>query len=104
MHDHTTKIRANWNCTEVPDRHFKLIANQDSFPEINRRIFDAYVQQIKRTCSGYFLSINHEVGDPIEQLNVSKLLGAESGLARIAQSPYWIRKGYVEELYRVTNK
>jgi hypothetical protein len=104
IHDDAIKIRANWNCTEVPDRHFKLIANQDSFPEINRRIFDAYVDQIKRLSSGYLLSINHEVGDAVAQLNVSRLLGSGSGLERISRSPYWLRKGYVEELYKITNK
>jgi hypothetical protein len=104
INDHAIKIRANWNCTEVPDYHFKLVANQDSFPEINRRIFDAYVDQIKRISSSYFLSINHEVGDAGAQLNISRLLSSESDLERISRSPYWIRRGYVEELYRITKQ
>lgn len=104
INDHAIKIRANWNCTEVPDRHFKLVANQDSFPEINRRIFDAYVDQIKRISSGYFLSINHEVGDAKAQLNISRLLSSESDLERISRSPYWIRRGYIEELYKISKQ
>lgn len=105
MRPGTIKIRANWNCVHTPDRHFRLTANMDSFPEINRRIFDEYVRQIKRTTTGYFLSINHEVehaiSDDARHLNVSRLLGTDSGMKRVYRAPYWIRRGYVEELYRI---
>ena len=74
----TVKISANWNCVDVPDGHFRLVANQDSFPEINPRALDEYVSQIARCTTDSFLSINHEVEHQIGQTarhrNVSKLL------------------------------
>ncbi|MGE0802479.1 MAG: class I SAM-dependent methyltransferase [Lautropia sp.] len=99
----TIRIRANWNCSEAADGAFRLALNVDSFPEINRRIFDEYVAQIRRTVTGRFLSINHEVEHPISggarHLNVSALLAAEPGWRRVYRAPYWLRRGYVEELY-----
>jgi len=99
------KIRANWNCVEIPDGHLRLTANQDSFPEINRKIFDEYLRQIKRNTTDYLLSINHEVEHGIaggeKHLNVSKLIGSDPEMKRIYRGPYWIRRGYVEELYRI---
>jgi len=99
----TVKIRANWNCVDAPDRRFKLTANQDSFPEINRAIFDEYLTQIKRTTIDFFLSINHEVEihtvGAARHVNVSKSLSADGRLERVYRAPYWIRRGYVEELY-----
>jgi hypothetical protein len=101
----TIKLRANWNCSNEADDTFRVTANQDSFPEINRRIFDEYVRQIKRITSGLFLSINHEgeqlIAGGVRLLHVSKLLGADRGFVRTYRSPYWLRRGYVEELYRI---
>jgi hypothetical protein len=89
----------------MADGTFRITANQDSFPEINRRIFDEYVQQIRRTTSGFFLSINHEGEQEIaggeKHLHVSKLLSANPHFHRMYRSPYWLRGGYVEELYRI---
>lgn len=97
------KVRANWNCAEEPGASFRLAANQDSFPEINRRIFDEYVREIRRITVDYFLSINHEDEHPItggaQHLHVSRLLGSEPGFTRRYRAPYWLRRGYVEELY-----
>jgi hypothetical protein len=101
----TVKVRANWMCSEAPAKHFALAVNQDSFPEINRRIFDAYLVEILRTTKRYFLSINHEVEHAIDgashHLNVSKLLDADTNFVRIYRAPYWVRRGYVEELYQL---
>jgi len=99
------RLRANWNCANEPAKRFRVVANQDSFPEINRRIFDEYVAQIKRVCSEYLLSINHEgeqmISGAARHLHVSRILSADPSFRRIFRSPYWLRKGYVEELYRV---
>jgi hypothetical protein len=100
------KIFANWNCVDTPDRHFRVAANQDSFPEINRRTLDEYIRQIQRTTTGYFLSINHEVEHHIDETarhqNVSTMLADAPAFQLITRAPYWIRRGYVEELYRLT--
>lgn len=99
------KIRANWQCLEMPRNYFSVVANMDSFPEINRTIFLGYVEQIQKMTTDYVLSINHEVDAVIPEgerhLNVSEILDSQSGLTRVYRAPYWIRRGYVEELYRV---
>jgi hypothetical protein len=99
------KLRANWNCANEIDGTFRVAANQDSFPEINRRIFDEYVRQIKRITADCFLSINHEgeqlIAGGARHLHVSRLLNADRSFRRIYRSPYWLRRGYVEELYRI---
>ena len=104
----TIKIRANWNCTAAADDGFHITANQDSFPEINDKIFREYVRQIERSTSQYFLSINHEVEHAITEgvrhLNVSSMLRTESGMRRLYRAPYWLRRGYVEELYVILPK
>jgi hypothetical protein len=104
----TIKIKANWNCSNESGGAFRVAANQDSFPEISRGIFDEYVAQIKRTTTAYFLSINHESEHPIpggaKHLHVSRLLTADQRFRRIYRSPYWLRRGYVEELYSIEQK
>ncbi len=103
----TVKILANWNCTDVPDRYFRLVANQDSFPEINHQALEKYLNEISRCTDDFFLSINHEVEHQIREdtrhLNVSKLLHDDQRFAREYRAPYWIRRGYVEELYRIVH-
>jgi hypothetical protein len=100
----TVKISANWRCVDAADGDFRIAANQDSFPEINEAIFDAYRREIKRT-SAFLLSINHEVEREIDgtvnHLNVSRLLSSDPEFRRLYRSPYWLRRGYVEELYRI---
>lgn len=101
------KVRPNWCCVDAKAKAFTVTANQDSFPEINRAIFDEYLEQIVRTTSDYFLSINHEVEHDIaggmKHLNVSRLVSDRPQLTRIYRCPYWLRPGYVEELYRVAS-
>ena len=105
MQSDTIKIRANWMCAEAADKYFSLSLNQDSFPEINRRIFDVYISEIARTTKQYFLSINHEVEHAIDggthHLNVSRLLASNHQFSRLYRALYWVRRGYVEELYQL---
>ncbi|WP_104827075.1 hypothetical protein [Rhizobium sp. NXC24] len=92
------RLRANWNCVGEEDGAFSLTANQDSFPEINRRMLDIYVKEIGRTTQGYFLSINHET---FAHAKVSTILSDNPGFQSVYRSPYWLRRGYVEELFRI---
>ena len=105
MREGTIRIRANWNCMSEPRGRFQLTVNQDSFPEISGEIFKHYVKAIGHSTCGYFLSLNHEVehngGGGFKHLNVSKLLALEPTFRRVSRHPYWLRRGYVEELYQV---
>jgi len=102
------KIRAYWNCTQMEDKSIKLTANQDSFPEIARALFDQYVKEIHRFTQKEFLSINHEseavISGSTRHLNVSKVLQDDPRFKRQYRMPYWLRSGYVEELYRITGR
>jgi hypothetical protein len=99
-------LLAHWNCMSEADDSFEIIANQDSFPEINKAILDEYTRQVRRLSARYFLSINHESDHPTtgeeRHVNVSTLLKSAPGFRRIYRSPYWLRRGYVEELYEIT--
>jgi hypothetical protein len=99
------KVKTGESCFLARDQGFALSVNQDSFPEIDESIVRDYLGQIRRTTSRYFLSINHEVehikaGDA-KHLNVSTLVAGEPGFHRFYRMPYWLRRGYVEELYTV---
>ena len=100
------KIRAGSSCHAEPDGRFTLALNQDSFPEIDSLIVRDYLNEIARTTTRYFLSINHEVEHPTTKdarhLTVSRTLASDSRFCRLSRMPYWLRKGYVEELYALT--
>jgi hypothetical protein len=89
----------------LPQDTFDLAINQDSFPEINSTIVIDYLSWMKLSTK-LFLSINHESkpmavgGKP--QNNVSELLKNVGGFDRLSRQPYWLRKGYVCELYAVS--
>ena len=99
------KIKTGESCHRERDKAFTLALNQDSFPEIDETIVRDYLGQIRRTTTKYFLSINHEVEhaktSEAKHLNVSTLLTGEAGFQRFYRMPYWLRRGYVEELYAI---
>ena len=90
---------------QVSSDRYKLVLNQDSFPEIDGETVIAYIKWIHRVSGGYFLSINHESKPPYGEkqfhISVPELMNDVGGYDRIYRVPYWLRKGYVVELYRV---
>jgi hypothetical protein len=99
------KIQTGESCRRERDKAFTLAVNQDSFPEIDETIVRNYLGEIRRTTAKYFLSINHEVEhaktNEARHLNVSTLMASETGYQRVYRMPYWLRRGYVEELYAI---
>lgn len=80
--------------------------NEDSFPEINEKIVKSYLKQIKTNTKSYFLSINQESQNTmmiknLDQHIVSQLILEEGGFDQIYRFLYWMREGYVEELYKI---
>jgi hypothetical protein len=92
---------------EMEADQFDLVLNQDSFPEINRDSVSEYLVWIKKASRQFFYSINHENRPPSAggdlQLNIPELIGEVGGYRRVSRVPYWLRKGYVEELYTITD-
>lgn len=84
---------------------FDVVLNQDSFPEINCETVAEYLEWIRWTCTGSLVSINHESKprrpDGVPQLSVPEVIRDAGGFALTQRWPYWLRKGYVVEIYRV---
>jgi hypothetical protein len=72
---------------------YDLIVNVDSLPEMGLAVAQTYVDQIAQR-SPLFLSINHDAGT----FRVRDLLGPQHKVMSIDRRPYWMRRGYAEEL------
>lgn len=84
---------------------FDLVLNQDSFPEIHIEVVRSYLRRVKALSGRYFLSINHESRprsvDGGQQLSVPQVVAEVGGYRRLWRMPYWLRRGYVFELYEI---
>ncbi|HEY2662593.1 MAG TPA: putative sugar O-methyltransferase [Caulobacteraceae bacterium] len=82
-----------------------VVLNQDSLPEINLEAAQRYMDWIKQVSRAWFYSVNQEAKAPYSeqgrQLSVAELTGASGGYRRISRTPYWLRRGYVTEIYDV---
>jgi len=80
-----------------------VVFNQDSMPEMSERAARDYLAWMQAHVRGLFLSCNQEAATPVDgiaQLVVAELAADFDGLTRIARQPSWLRRGYVEEIYR----
>lgn len=96
------------NNTKTPDTHytilpphafpenktFDLIINVDSMTEMGKEAAENYIKQIKRTTKR-FISINHEANP----FTVAELLEKDSDVKNYSRKPFWVRTGYVEEIF-----
>lgn len=73
------------------DERYDLIVNVDSLTEMDRSVAERYVTAIKSRAEA-FLSINHEANG----FTVRELLSG-------SRNPYWLRRGYVEEITIMSN-
>jgi len=90
---------------DLTDNTFDLVLNQDSMPEMGHEVALNYVTQIKRKSDRWFLSINHEsearfTGGGAHPV-IFRLVEESGGYERVYRMPFWLRRGYAEELYRV---
>ena len=81
------------------DQATDLLINQDSLPEMDPATRTGYLQDMKRI-TPLFLSINQEAC-ALGQGWVTQACRRLGGFTEIYRVPYWMRKGYVEELYRI---
>jgi hypothetical protein len=74
---------------------------------MSKETMNDYLKSIQKIGRGYFLSINQEAqvssGLDSSQGWVYDICRKEPGLKLVYRAPYWMRKGYVEELYRITD-
>lgn len=101
--DRPVKVRPFWEFPALPDRSVDVVINTDSMPEMGEKTAVGYVADIARVTRTWFLSINQEamvhypkVG---RQLHVNALASSQRGLRLLHRHRYWMRQGYVEELF-----
>lgn len=89
-------------CTNgFPSGKFDLIFNQDAMPEMGTDAAGCYLDAIAQS-GAPFLSINHEAETDIPGGShpIIGRLARERGMRRVSRAPYWLRKGYVEEIFQ----
>lgn len=83
---------------------FDLVLNQDSFPEMAPATVRNYLAWI-RTSATRLLNINHEskpaYGCDMIHVSVPEEIARVGGFAPQDRFPYWLRGGYVTEIYGV---
>lgn len=93
---------------DLPDNSVDFVINSDSLPEIPYAVAQDYIHEIKRICRGKFLSLNQETGRPHPngeaQCYVPELVKNTGALKRISRSLFWMRQGYVDEVYDCSAK
>ena len=92
----------------APDDYFDIVINCDSLPEINANIATNYLKTIQRVAKQFY-SINQEAEMNMWSLNqkqnvIHKLinnieLNNKKSFVRLTRNLFWLRRGYVEELY-----
>jgi hypothetical protein len=87
---------------ELNGQPFGIAVNQDSIPEMDASVALGYLRRLP-DLANYFLSINQEaqtiVDGAFKQSWTHQLCQDASIMKIVYRSPYWMRKGYVEELY-----
>ena len=76
--------------------HYDLAINVDSLTEMSIDTAGAYCRALSSRADT-FLSINHEYNP----FTVRELY-ASLGIRSAARMPYWLRRGYVDEIFRFT--
>ena len=91
-----------------PAHSVDFVINSDSLPEIPLDVATDYTQEIKRICRGLFLSLNQESGRPhpdgTPQGHIPTLIKNVGGFERVSRNIFWMRQGYVEEVYNCNPK
>jgi len=101
----TLAVEPGWCFAEQDDRSADWVINTNSLPEMGADTARDYVKSIRRVAKQGFFSINMEAKPMVygygEQNCVPELVAEVGGLRRISRNRYWMRRGYVEEVYRV---
>jgi hypothetical protein len=101
--DRPVKVRPFWEFAGLADRSVDVVINTDSLPEIGAETGRRYIADIARVTRRCFLSINQEATTEYpgvgRQLHVNALCGEEPRLRLLHRHRYWMRQGYVEELF-----
>ena len=92
-HKDSLKILHSSDFKNIGENKFDIMINMDGLVEMKAEQAFAYFTS---DCSPLLLSINHEVNE----FRVCELDKNESYRKRLYRHPFWLRTGYVEELYK----
>jgi hypothetical protein len=92
-----------WRFGDCAERSLDFVVNSDSLPEIGFETALDYITRIIKTLRGLFLSINQEAmarnANTGNQNCVNSIVRSVGGLKLMSRSIYWMRQGYVEEVF-----
>jgi hypothetical protein len=80
-----------------------VLINQDSMPEMPLAEVERYLAWGSDNVDGLFFSFNQEAYSPwrgVPQIHVPSVVGRYPRFRRIARNASWVRRGYVEEIYK----
>jgi len=98
------EVKPYWTVADLSDKSVDAFVNVDSLPEIEPSAALDYIRLIQAKGKHFFLSINQEGQaefSGVPQSVVYQLVERNGGFERIYRLPHWMRKTYVEELYRI---
>lgn len=115
--DPAVRIWPHFGTSHLSADEFDIVFSQDALPEIHKDAALWYLKWAKGMGTGWFLSINQEAGaaytqnfadaptetDPRQNVAFD-LMAQVGGFRRMFRTPYWLRKGYVSELYRIGDR
>ena len=85
---------------------YDLLVNKDSMPEMPKDAVLEYLRWARTSCSGIFFSCNQESTQDVhgDELGmVPRLVEQTGGFERLRRDLSWVRAGYVEEIYALTD-
>ena len=85
---------------------YDALVNKDSMPEMPADAVLEYLAWARGNCEGIFFSCNQESTREVlgaEQGMVPRLIEQTGGFARLRRDQSWVRAGYVEEIYALTD-
>jgi hypothetical protein len=92
----------HWVLSDL-DLRPNVLINQDSMPEMPQAEVERYLSWGSDNVDGLFFSFNQEAYSPwggVPQVHVPSVVGRYPRFRRIARNTSWVRRGYVEEIYR----
>ncbi|HEY9717555.1 MAG TPA: putative sugar O-methyltransferase [Trichormus sp.] len=92
-----------WHFDKLTEGSIEFIVNSDSLPEMGYDTARSYIEKISKNLRGMFLSINQEAqaknANSGKQNCVHAIAESVGGLRLASRSIYWMRQGYVEEVF-----
>jgi hypothetical protein len=96
------ELTPHWTLSDL-DLRPNVLINQDSMPEMPQAEVERYLSWGSDNVDGLFLSFNQEAYSPwrgVPQVHVPSVVGRYPRFRRIARNASWVRRGYVEEIYK----